>query len=58
MKKTQPLVPAAVPIPGAGGSYLYDPEAGTLTLVVEPDPSLKTPDHGKALPQEDSSSQD
>lgn len=46
------------PNPGVGGSYLYDPQAGTLTLVEEPDPSPKTPDHGKDLPEEDTSSQD
>jgi len=47
-----------IPNPGVGGSYLYDPLAGTLTLVEESDPSLKTPDHGKDLPQEDTSGQD
>ena len=55
IEKTQQLKP--VPNPGVGGAYLFDPKTGSLTLIEETIPSGTTP-NGKALPQEDSSSQD
>jgi hypothetical protein len=54
IEKTQPLKP--VPNPGVGGTYLFDPKTGSLTLVEETAPS-GTPQNGKALPQKNSPNQ-
>lgn len=54
IEKTQPLKP--VPNPGVGGTYLFDPVTGSLTLLEET--ALQgTTTNGKALPEKDSPDQ-
>lgn len=55
IKKTQPLKP--VPNPGVGGTFLFDPVTGSLTLLEETTP-LGTKPNGKDLPEKDSPDQD
>ena len=54
IEKTQPLKP--VPNPGVGGTYLFDPLTGSLTLLEETALQGTTP-NGKALSQKDSPDQ-
>jgi len=51
IEKPQPLKP--VPNPGIGGTYLFDPLTGSLTLLEETALPGTTP-NGKALPEKDS----
>ena len=53
-EKTQTLKP--VPNPGVGGTYLFDPLTGSLTLLEET-VTQGTTSNGKALPEKDSSDQ-
>ena len=53
-EKTQTLKP--VPNPGIGGTYLFDPVTGSLTLLEET-VTQGTTLNGKALPEKDSPDQ-
>ena len=55
IEKTQTLKP--VPNPGVGGTYLFDPLTGSLTLLEETVTQGTTP-NGKDLPEKDSLNQD
>ena len=43
-----------IPIPGAGGTYLFDPKTGKTTLVPEPEtPTENGPSKKDSNPRED-----